>query len=102
MKIARTFILICALIGSLALPIFFLAVRHFHLEEETAQWMVSLWPHSEGSVPLEDRRAMADMLVAYGELGGASMLAYTAIGWCVLFVFSRFRRSRARDSLRAE
>ena len=70
MKIARTVLLICAMLGSFAPPIFFLAVRHFHLESETANWMVSLWPRSRASVALEDRRAAADMLVTYGELAG--------------------------------
>ena len=89
MKIARTVLLICALLGSLGLPIFFLAVRHFHLESETAEWLVSMWPRSQGEVALEDRRAAADMLVTYGVLAGQSMLAYTAIAWCGAFIFSR-------------
>jgi len=86
MKTVRTVLLICALLGSLAPPIFFLTVRHFHLEGEAAEWMVSLWPRSLGEVALEDRRAMADMLVAYGELAGVTMLIYSLIGWSVLFV----------------
>jgi uncharacterized membrane protein YjjB (DUF3815 family) len=103
MKIARRVLLICALLGSLGLPIFFLAVRHFHLEDETAQWLVSMWPRSQGSVALEDRRAMADMLVTYGELAGQGMLASTAIGWCAIFVFSRLfkRAAKEKDSLRS-
>jgi hypothetical protein len=98
-KIARTVLLICAMLGSLGPPIFFLAVRHFHLESETANWLVSMWPRSQGSVALEDRTAAANMLVTYGEMAGANMLAYTVIGWCAAFVFSRvFRRgARAED-----
>jgi len=84
MKIARTVLLICAMLRSLVPPIFFLTVRHFHLEGEAAEWMVSLWPRSLGEVALEDRRAMADMLVAYGELAGTSMLTYSVIGWSVV------------------
>ena len=93
MKIARTFLLICALVGSLGLPIFFLAIRHYHLESETAEWLVSMWPRSQGEVALEDRRALADMLVTYGELSGASMLACTVIGWSALIFFRIFRRA---------
>jgi hypothetical protein len=97
-KIARTVLLVCAMLGSLGLPIFFLVVRHFHLEGETAEWLVSMWPRSQGSVPLEDRRGVADMLVSYGELTGANMLACTAIGWCGVFVYSRiFRRTGKKD-----
>ena len=93
MKIVRTVLWTCALLGSLALPIFFLAVRHFHLEDETAHWLVSMWPRSQGSVALEDRMAAANMLVAYGELAAANMLMYTAIGWGGVFVYSRiFKR----------
>ena len=102
MKIARTVLLICALVGSLAPPVFFLAVRHFHLEGEAAEWMVSLWPRSLGEVPLEDRRAMADMLVAYGELAAATTLFYSVIGWSVVLVWRSFKRAGARDpSLRS-
>ena len=97
MKIARTVLLICALIGSLALPIFFLAVRHFHMESETAEWLVSMWPRSLGEVALEDRRAAADMLVTYGVLAGASMLTYTVIGWTVIIFWRRFRRAGAKE-----
>ena len=103
MKIARTVLLICAMLGSLVPPIFFLTVRHFHLEGEAAEWMVSLWPRSLGEVALEDRRAMADMLVAYGELAGTSMLTYSVIGWSVV-IFWRlfFKRAGTRDpSLRS-
>ena len=92
MKIARTVLLICALLGSLAMPILFLAVRHFHLESETAEWMLSMWPRSLGEVALEDRRAAADMVVTYGELAGASMLAYTVVGWSALIVWRVFKR----------
>ena len=102
MKIARTVLLICALLGSLAPPIFFLMVRHFHLEGEAAEWMLSLWPRSLGEVALEDRRAMADMLIAYGELAGATMLTYSVIGWSVVFLWRSFKRAGARDpSLRS-
>jgi hypothetical protein len=85
--------LICALLGSLALPIFFLAVRHFHLEGEAAEWMVSLWPRSLGEVALEDRRAAANMLVAYGELAGTTMLTYSVIGWAIVLSW-RFLKKR--------
>jgi hypothetical protein len=83
------------MLGSLVAPVFFLAVRHFHLESETANWLVSMWPRSQGSVALEDRRAAADMLVTYGEMAGANMLVYTVIGWSAAFVFSRFFRRGA-------
>jgi hypothetical protein len=104
MKVVRTVLLICALIGSFALPIFFLAVRRFHLEDQTSEWIVSMWPQSQWSVALEDRRAVADMLVTYGELSAMNMLAWSAISWSALFIFSRFfRRPGARDdSLRLE
>jgi hypothetical protein len=103
MKIARTVLLIFALIASLALPIFFLSVRHFHLEEETAEWIVSQWPQSLGEIALEDRRAAADMLVIYGEWAAANTLTFTAIGWSVLFLFRMLKRAGARDhSLRSE
>ena len=92
MRVARTALLICALLGSLALPIFFLAVRHFHTESETAEWLVSMWPRSLGEVALEDRRALADMVVTYGVLAGASMLAYTVVGWSALIVWRVFKR----------
>ncbi len=95
MKIARTVLLICALVGSLGIPIFFLAVRHFHLEGETAEWMVSLWPQSLWEVAIEDRRAAADMLVTYGVLAGQSMLICTAIAWCGAFLFSRIYKGAA-------
>ena len=87
------------MLGSLVPPIFFLAVRHFHLESETANWLVSMWPRSQASVALEDRTAAANMLVTYGEMAGASMLAYSVIGWCAAFVYSRvFRRgAKAKD-----
>jgi hypothetical protein len=103
MKIARTVLLIFALLGSLGIPIFFLAVRHFHLEVETAEWLVSLWPRSFGEVALEDRRATADMLVTYGELAGANMLIFNLIGWTVLIFWRLLKRAVATDSsLRAE
>src|ERR1700693_2258528 len=97
MKIARTVLLICALLGSLVLPIFFLAVRHFHLEGETAEWLVSLWPRSQGEVALEDRRALADMVIIYGEMAAASMLTYTVIGWSALIFWRIFKRAKAQD-----
>ena len=60
--------------------------------------MVSLWPRSLGEVALEDRRAMADMLVAYGELAAATMLIYSVIGWSVVLVLAIFQaRGRARS-----
>jgi ABC-type spermidine/putrescine transport system permease subunit II len=92
MKIARTVLLICALLGSLALPISFLAVRHFQMQSETAEWMVSMWPRSLGEMALEDRRALADVVITYGELAGASMLAYTVVGWSALVFWRRFKR----------
>ena len=104
MKIARTVLLICALVGSLGIPILFLTVRHFHLESETAEWLVSMWPQSLWEVALEDRRAAADMLVTYGVLAAQSMLAYTAIVWSVVIFWRMlFKRAGARDSsLRSE
>jgi hypothetical protein len=102
MKIARTVLLICALVGSFAPPIFFLAVRHFHLEGEAAEWMVSQWPRSLGEVALEDRRMAADMLVIYGEWAAANALTFSAIAWSILFSFRIFKRAGARDpSLRS-
>jgi|HubBroStandDraft_1064217.scaffolds.fasta_scaffold222621_1 hypothetical protein len=95
MKIARRVLLTCVLIGSLAPPIFFLAVAHFHLESETAEWLVSLMPNS---VPLEDRRAAADMAVTYGEMAAADMLTYTAVVWCAIFIYTQFfRRPKKED-----
>jgi hypothetical protein len=102
MKVAKTILLICALLGSLGLPIFFLAVRHFHLEGETAEWLVSFWPRAQGEVALEDRRAAADMLVTYGELAGATMLIFNVIGWSVLIFWRFLKRAGARDPLRDE
>jgi hypothetical protein len=96
MKIGRTVLLICLLVGSLGIPISFLTVQHFHLESETAEWLVSIWPQSLWEVAIEDRRAAADMLVTYGELSGQSMLAYAAIGWCgVIFLRFFFKRASA-------
>src|SRR5258708_3601027 len=97
MKIVRTVLWTCALLGSLALPIFFLAVRHFHLEDETVHRLVSMWPRSQGSVALEDRRALVDMVVTYGELVAANMLVYTAIGWGGAFIYSRIFKRVAKD-----
>ena len=85
--------MICALLGSLAMPIFFLAVRHFQMESETAEWMVSMWPRSLGEVALEDRRAAADMVVTYGVLVAASMLTYTVVGWTALIILERSESS---------
>jgi hypothetical protein len=93
-KIARRILLACVLMGSLAPPIFFLAVSHFHLESETAEWLVSLMPNS---VPLEDRRAAADMAVTYGEMAAADMLTYTAIVWSAIFIYSQFFRHPRKE-----
>jgi hypothetical protein len=101
MKIARRILLACALTVSLAPPIFFLAVRHFHLEDETAEWLVSLMPRFAGEVPLEDRLAAADMAVTYGEMAAADMLTYTAIMWSAIFIYSQFFR-RPRKENRAK
>jgi hypothetical protein len=97
MRIARTLLLICALLGSLAMPIFFLAVRHFQMESETAEWMVSMWPRSLGELAREDRRAAADMVISYGELAGASMLTYTVVGWSALIFWRRFKTAHTRE-----
>jgi ABC-type spermidine/putrescine transport system permease subunit II len=97
MKIVRRVLWTCALLGSLVLPIFFLTVRHFHLEDETAHWLVSMWPRSQGSVALEDRRAIADMVVTYGEVAAANMLMYTAIGWGGALIYSRIFKRVAKD-----
>jgi hypothetical protein len=78
--------LICMLVASFGPAVFFLAVRQFHLEGETVQWIVSLYPHS---VALEDRQAGAEMLVTYGELAAADMIMFSAIMWCGIFVFRR-------------
>jgi hypothetical protein len=98
MKVVRTFLLIFALVGSLAIPIFLLAVRHFQMESETADWIVSMWPRSD--VALEDKRAVADMLVTYGELSAGNMLTYTALTWGGVFILSRFFRGAARGRAR--
>lgn len=92
MKIARRLLLIFALIFSFAPPVFFLAVRQFHWEDQTAEWMVSMWPQSLGEVALEDRRATADMAVSYLELAAADMIIYSAIMWCGIFLFRFLRR----------
>ena len=94
-KIARRILLACALIGSLAPPIFFLAVKHFQLEGETAEWLVSLM--RELRVALEDRRTAADMAVTYGEMAAADMLAYTAIMWSAIFIYSQFFRRPRKE-----
>jgi hypothetical protein len=93
-KIARRILLACALIGSLAPPIFFLAIKHFQLEDQTAEWLVSLMP---SSVALEDRRAAADMAVTYGEIAAADMLTYTAIMWSAIFIYSQFFRRPRKE-----
>ena len=94
MKVARRILLACVLIGSLAPPIFFLAVGHFHLEDQTAEWLVSLMP---SSVALEDRRSAADMAVTYGEMAAADMLAYTAVVWGAIFIYSQFFRRPRKE-----
>ena len=81
--------MIFALVGSFGPPVFFLAVRQFHWEDGTAQWIVSIMPHS---VALEDRRAAADMAVSYGELAAADMIIYSAIMWGVILVVRIFKR----------
>jgi len=68
--------------------------RHFHLESETAEWLVSLMP---SSVPLEDRRAAADMAVTYGELAAADVLTYTAVVWSAIFIYSQFFRRPKKE-----
>jgi hypothetical protein len=93
-KIARRVLLVCLLMGSVAPPIFFLAVKHFQLESETAEWLVSLMP---SSVALEDRRAAADMAVTYGEMAAADMLTYTAIVWSAIFIYSQFFRRPRKE-----
>lgn len=98
MKVLRTVLLVCALVTSFALPIFFLAVRHFHLESQTADWIVSMLPQSD--VALEDKQALADMLVTFGELSPWGMLAYTAVAWCGMFAYRRFKR-RSREESRS-
>ena len=82
--------LIFLLIESLALPIFFLAIKHYQLEDETEQWLISMWPQSD--VPLEDKSAVANMLVSYGELAAADMLEYSALAWSAVFIYWRFFR----------
>jgi len=98
MKIARRILLACALTVSLAPPIFFLAVRHFHLEDETAEWLVSLMPRLTAEVPLEDRRAAVDMAVTYGEMAAADMLTYTAVVWSAIFIYSQFFRRPMKEN----
>jgi hypothetical protein len=109
MKVVRRILLIFLLVESLALPAFFLAVKHYQLESESAQWIVSMWPQSD--VALEDKRAVADMLVSYGELAGAQTLAYTALAWIAVFIYWRFFKRAPRgtepasvpsDSLKAD
>ena len=94
MKVVRKVLLICLLLESFSLPIFLLAVKHYQLESETAQRLVSMMPWSE--VPLEDKRALADRVVSYGELAAMKMLAYTALVWSAVFIYRRFFRRAAR------
>ena len=91
------------------MPAFFLAVKHFDLESETEERIVSMWPPSD--LPLEDKRAVADMLVTYGELAAAQTLAYTALAWIAVFIYWLFFKRAPRrtepasvptDSLKAE
>jgi hypothetical protein len=97
MKTVRKVLLIFALVGSFGPPVFFLAVRQFHWEDGTAQWLVSIMPRS---VALEDRRAAADMAVTYGELAAADMIIYSAIGWGIFTVVRIFKRgAKKKDSL---
>jgi hypothetical protein len=109
MKVVRRILLIFLLVESLGLPAFFLAIKHFQLETETAQWIVSVWPQSD--VALEDKRAVADMLVTYGELAAEQTLAYTALAWIAVFIYWLFFKRAPRrtepasvpiDSLKAE
>ena len=67
------------------------------MESETAEWLVSLWPRSLGEVALEDRRAAADMVISYGELAAASMLAYTVVGWSALILWRIFKIAHTRE-----
>jgi hypothetical protein len=94
MKVVGRILLIFLLVESLALPAFFLAIKHYQLESETAQWIVSMWPQPD--VALEDKRAVADMLVSYGELAAENMLAYTALAWCAVLIYWRFFRRAPR------
>ena len=61
--------------------------------------MVSLWPRSLGEVALEDRRAMADMLVANGELAGVTMLSTPSLDGRS-YLFGDLSSARAREILR--
>jgi hypothetical protein len=96
MKVVRRVLLIFFLIESFALPIFLLAVKHYQLESETAEWLVSIMPGSDAA--LEDRRAAADMIVSYGELAAEKMLAYTAFAWSAVFIYWRFFGRAARGT----
>ncbi len=96
MKVVRKIFLIFLLLESLGLPTFFLAVRHYQLESETEEQLVSMWPRSD--VPLEDRRAVVNMMVSYGELAAANMLAYTLLAWSAVFIYWRFFRRAALGS----
>jgi large-conductance mechanosensitive channel len=84
-------LLICAVVGSFGPPVLFLGVRQFHLEDQTSDWLVSMWPHS---VALEDRRAAADMLVSYGELVATSAITFSVIGWSIFLLSRMFKRGR--------
>ncbi len=109
MKVFRRILLIFLLVESLALPAFFLAVKHYQLESETEEQLISMWPRSD--VPYEDKSAVVNMLVGYGELAAADMLTYTALAWSVVFIYWRFFKRAAKrtepapvpsDSLKAE
>jgi len=86
-------LLIFLLVESLAIPAFFLAVKHFDLESETEEQLISMWPPSD--VPLEDKTAAVNMLVTYGEMSAANMLTYTALAWIAWFVYRRFFKRAA-------
>ena len=95
MKVVRKIFLIFLLVESFALPAFFLAIKHYQLESQTEEQLISMWPPSD--VPFEDRSAVVSMLVSYGEMGAADMLAYTAIAWCAWFIYRRFFGRAARE-----
>ena len=90
MKVVRKVLLIFLLVESLGTPAFFLAVKYFDLESQTEEQLISMWPGSD--TPLEDKSAVVNMVVTYGEMAAANMLTYTALAWCVWFVYWRFFR----------
>jgi hypothetical protein len=98
MKVVRRILLIFLLVESLGLPAFFLAIKHFQLESETEDQLLSMWPPSD--VPLEDKSAVVNMVVIYGEMGAANMLTYTALAWVVGFAYwAVFRRpAKGKDA----